>query len=149
MELVQISGVDDTNRSTEAFIHDRGGLKIVEKLLTDGRQEAVSDVTIHLLGTDSSAQVLARSVAQDESQQVFRASLVGKNRSSGHVECDSIIMGRAQIRSIPELTAESAEALLTHEAAIGKIAGDQLIKLMTLGLNEQEAVDTILAGFLR
>jgi len=149
MEMVQIRGVDDTIRSTEAFIHDNGGLKIVERLLTDGQQKAQSNVTIHLIGADSSGQVLSRSVAQDESQQVFRASLVGKNRSTGHVECDSIIMGNAQIRSIPELTAESAEAVLTHEAAIGRIAGDQLIKLMTLGLDEQEAVDTILAGFLR
>lgn len=149
MEMVQIKGVDHTERKTEAFIHDKGGLKVVEKLLTDGKQAAVSDLTVQLIGADSSAQILARSVAQDESQQIFRAALVGKNRSNGHVECDSIIMGKAQIRSVPELTAESAEAVLTHEAAIGRIAGDQLIKLMTLGLDEQEAVDTILAGFLR
>lgn len=149
MEMVQIRGVDDTIRNTEAFIHDNGGLKIVERLLTDGQQKAVSNVTINLIGADSSGQVLSRSVAQDDSRQVFRATLVGQNRSSGHVECDSIIMGSAQIRSIPELTAESADAVLTHEAAIGRIAGDQLIKLMTLGLDEQEAVDTILAGFLR
>jgi Fe-S cluster assembly scaffold protein SufB len=149
MEMVQIRGVDETKRTTEAFIHEKGSLKVVEKLLTDGRQEAISDITIHLIGADSSAQVLARSVAQDESQQLFRAALVGKNRSNGHVECDSIIMGHAQIRSVPELTAESAEAMLTHEAAIGRIAGDQLIKLMTLGLDEQEAINTILAGFLR
>jgi Fe-S cluster assembly scaffold protein SufB len=149
MEMVQIRGVDNTIRNTEAHIHKNGGLKIIERLLTDGKQEAVSNVTINLVGADSSGQVLSRSVAQDESQQVFRASLVGKNRSTGHVECDSIIMGQAQIRSIPELTAESAEASLTHEAAIGRLAGDQLIKLMTLGLDEQEAIDTILAGFLR
>lgn len=149
MEMVQIRGVDDTVRTTEAFIHENGGLKIVERLLTDGQQKAVSKVTIHLLGADSSGQVLSRSVAQDESQQVFRASLVGKNRCTGHVECDAIIMGSAQIRAIPELNAESAEAVLTHEAAIGRIAGDQLIKLMTLGLDEKEAIDTILAGFLR
>jgi len=149
MEMVQIRGVDDTIRTTEAFIHDKGGLKVVERLLTDGRQKAVSNITIHLIGADSSGQVLSRSVAQDESQQVFRASLVGKNRATGHVECDSIIMGNAQIRAVPELNAESAEAVLTHEAAIGRIAGDQLIKLMTLGLDEKEAIDTILAGFLR
>jgi Fe-S cluster assembly scaffold protein SufB len=149
MEMVQIKGVDNTVRNTEAFLHENSGLKIIERLLTDGRQEAVSNVTINLIGADSSGQVLSRSVAQDESKQVFRALLVGKNRSTGHVECDSIIMGSAQIRSIPELTAESAEAMLTHEAAIGRIAGDQLIKLMTLGLDEQQAVDTILTGFLR
>ncbi|NLV16537.1 MAG: SufD family Fe-S cluster assembly protein [Syntrophomonadaceae bacterium] len=149
MEMVQIKGVDNTVRNTDAFIHDRGALKIIERLLTHGEQEAVSNVTLNLLGLDASGQVLSRTVAQDNSNQLFKAALVGKNRCSGHVECDSIIMGAAQIRAIPGLTAESAEAVLTHEAAIGRIAGDQLIKLMTLGLDEQEAIDTILAAFLR
>ncbi|MGE5396933.1 MAG: SufB/SufD family protein [Chitinophagales bacterium] len=149
MELVQIKGVDNTRRVTRAFIHDKAGIKIIEKLLTHGNQEAVSSITLELLGQDSSAQVLARSIAQEQSHQVFQAALVGKSRCNGHVECDSIIMDQAQIRSIPELTAESAEAVLTHEAAIGRIAGDQLIKLMTLGLSENEAIERIISGFLR
>ncbi len=149
MEMVQIKGVDNTKRITEAFIQEKGSLKIIERLLTHGKQEAISEVTINLLGADSSGRVLSRSVAQDESRQLFRAGLVGSNRCNGHVECDSIIMGNARIRSVPELTAESAEAILTHEAAIGRIAGDQLIKLMTLGMDEQQAVDAILAAFLR
>lgn len=149
MELIQIKGVDNTIRKTEAFIGKRGGLKMVEKLLTHEQQEAESEIKIHLSGIDSHARVLSRSVAQDTSRQVFKAALIGHNRCTGHVECDAIIMGEAYIRSIPELTAESADAVLTHEAAIGRIAGDQLVKLMTLGLDEKEAVETILDGFLR
>jgi len=149
MELTQIRGVDSTIRNTQAFVQDRAGLKMVEKLLTHNEQGAESDIRVHLVGQDSSAQILARSVAQDRSRQVFRASLIGQNRCSGHVECDSIIMDQAEIRSIPELNAEHPEAVLTHEAAIGRIAGEQLIKLMTLGLDEKQAVETILNGFLR
>ncbi|ADI02317.1 SufB/SufD family protein [Syntrophothermus lipocalidus] len=149
MELVQIRGVDHTRRVTTAYIYDRGSLKIVEKLLTHRDQEAESTIEIHLVGTGGVAQVISRSVAQESSRQEFRAALIGKARSNGHVECDAIIMDRAQIRSVPELVAENAEAVLTHEAAIGRIAGEQLIKLMSLGLTEQEAVDAILSGFLR
>jgi Fe-S cluster assembly scaffold protein SufB len=149
MEMVQIRGVDNTHRKTRGYVHEHGGLKIIERLLTHGEQEAQSDVNIEMLGLDSQAQVLARSVAQDHSHQILRAALTGKERCNGHVECDSILMGKAQIQSIPELNAESSEAVLTHEAAIGRIAGDQLIKLMTLGLSEKEAVDTIINGFLR
>ncbi|NLU50979.1 MAG: SufD family Fe-S cluster assembly protein [Syntrophomonadaceae bacterium] len=149
MEMVQIKGVDDTRRTTTAYVYDQGNLKIIEKLLTHGNQEAESEIEINLVGTDSTAQVISRSVAQDGSRQEFKAALIGKERCNGHVECDAIIMGNAQIRSVPELVAESAEAILTHEAAIGKIAGEQLIKLMSLGLTEKEAVDTILSGFLR
>ncbi|MCR4400538.1 MAG: SufD family Fe-S cluster assembly protein [Syntrophomonadaceae bacterium] len=149
MEMVQVKGVDDTTRNTTAYVYEGGSLKIIERLLTHGTQQAVSAVEIHLVGRDSSGQVLSRSVAQDSSHQEFRAVLVGKERSVGHVECDSIIMGDARIRSVPELIAESGEAVLTHEAAIGRIAGEQLIKLMTLGLGEAEAVETILSRFLR
>ena len=130
MEMIQLKGVDDTRRVTRASVHDKGNLKIVEKLLTHGEQKAESEIEINLVGLDGTAQVISRSVGQDKSCQVFRAKLIGKARSNGHAECDAIIMGNAQIHSVPELVAES-ETALTHEAAIGKIAGEQLIKLMS------------------
>lgn len=149
MEMVQIKGVNDTVRSTVAHIHARGNLKIIERLLTQGEQKAESDITIYMEGPGASAQVLSRAVAQGDSYQLFKAALVGQDVCIGHVECDAILMDRARIRSVPEIQAEDAEAVLTHEAAIGKIAGEQLVKLMSLGLSESEAVDTILEGFLR
>lgn len=149
MEMVQIEGVDDTLRTTVAHVGEKANLKIIERLLTQGEQEAESDIQIYIEGQDGNAQILSRSVAQEKSRQVFRAALIGKTACSGHVECDSIIMGQARIQSIPQLDAEDAEAVLTHEAAIGKIAGEQLIKLMSMGLTEQEAIDLIIEGFLR
>jgi len=149
MEMVQIKGVDDTIRSTIAYVQEKGNLKVVERLLTHGQQKAESDIRVEIEGQGAAAQILSRSVAQDDSYQLFKAALVGKNECTGHVECDAILMDKAQIRSIPQLEAEDANAVLTHEAAIGKIAGEQLIKLMSLGLSEQEAIDTILEGFLR
>lgn len=149
LEMVQIKGVDDTMRSTVAHVQEKGNLKIIERLLTQGVQRAESDIEIIIEGKGGAAQVLSRAVAQESSYQLFRAALVGKTACLGHVECDAIIMDKARIKSIPELMAEDAEAVLTHEAAIGKIAGEQLIKLMSLGLTEQEAVDAILDGFLK
>ncbi len=149
MEMVQIKGVNDTVRSTVAHIHARGNLKIIERLLTQGDQKAESDITIYMEGPGASAQVLSRAVAQGDSYQLFKAALVGRDACIGHVECDAILMDQARIRSVPEIQAEDAEAVLTHEAAIGKIAGEQLVKLMSLGLSESEAIDTILEGFLR
>lgn len=149
LELVQIKGIDHTMRVTEAELHPRASIKIIERLLTHGDQKAESDIVINLSGEDSNAQVIARSVAQEESFQVFKAVLKGQRRCRGHLECDSIIMDRAVVSASPQLYAEHADAELTHEAAIGRIAGDQLLKLMTMGLSEEEAVDTILSGFLR
>ncbi len=149
MEMVQIKGVNDTIRKTTAHIQARGNLKITERLLTQADQNAESDITIYMEGAGASAQILSRAVAQGTSYQLFKAALVGRAASAGHVECDAILMDKARIRSVPEIQAEDAEAVLTHEAAIGKIAGEQLIKLMSLGLSEGEAVDTILEGFLR
>lgn len=149
LEMVQIKGVDDTIRDTKAYVHEKGNLKIVERLLTQGEQRAESDIEIYIEGDGGAAQVLSRSVAQGNSYQLFRAALIGRTACLGHVECDAIIMDKARIKSIPELMAEDAEAVLTHEAAIGKIAGEQLIKLMSLGLTEKEAVDAILEGFLK
>jgi Fe-S cluster assembly scaffold protein SufB len=149
LELVQIKGVDSTFRTTTAVLEKKAQLITVEKLLTHGKQKAESEMVIELRGEESSAQIISRSVAQDVSEQVFCPRLVAYNRGRGHVECDSIIMDGAKIRSVPEISAQHAEAELTHEAAIGKIAGEQLLKLMSLGLTEKEAVDAILHGFLR
>jgi Fe-S cluster assembly scaffold protein SufB len=149
LEMVQIKGVDDTVRSTVAHVHKKGNIKIIERLLTQGEQKAESDIRILMEGTGGTAQVISRAVAQGNSFQLFRAALIGKAPCLGHVECDAILMDNARIRSIPELQAENADAVLTHEAAIGKIAGEQLMKLMSLGLTEDEAVNTILEGFLR
>ena len=149
MELVQIRGFDDTYRKTMGYMEDKAYLKIVERLLTHNEQKAQSEIEINIEGQDASAQILSRSVAQDSSYQVFKAAMIGKAACTGHVECDSIIMGNAVIKAIPYLVAENSEAVLTHEAAIGKIAGEQLIKLMSLGLTETEAVNTIIDGFLR
>lgn len=149
LEMIQIKGVNDTVRSTVAYVHEKGNLKITERLLTQADQKAESDIEIHLEGNGGGAQVLSRGVAQGQSYQLFRAALIGQAAAMGHVECDAILMDNARIRSIPEIQAENAEAVLTHEAAIGKIAGEQLVKLMSLGLTEKEAVDTILEGFLR
>jgi len=148
LELVQIRGVDDTNRQTEAVIHAKGHLFVSERLLTHGDQTAVSTVEVKLYGEESTARIVSRSVAQGNSRQIFQPRLIAYAKGRGHVECDSIIMDSATIRSVPEIWAESAAAELVHEAAIGKIAGDQLLKLMALGLTESEAQEAIIAGFL-
>ena len=149
IETVQIMGVDDTIRITVAHVHEKGSIKVVERLLTHGDQHAESDIKIIIEGKGGSGQILSRSVAKGNSSQVFRAALIGQTECLGHVECDAIIMDKAIIKAVPELIAEDSEAVLTHEAAIGKIAGEQLIKLMSLGLTEDQAVDTILEGFLK
>ena len=149
LELVQIRGVDDTIRETEARIEAGGNLLMYERLLTHGEQSARSDMEVKLMGDASAARIISRSVAQGTSNQVFKPRLIAYGRGKGHVECDSIIMDNAVVRSVPEIWAENAEAELVHEAAIGKIAGDQLIKLMTLGLSEEEAEEAIINGFLK
>lgn len=149
MELVQISGVDNTKRDTEARLHKNAHLLLTERMLTDGSQLAESKVQVELLGPDSSVRIISRSVGRDNSRQIFYPRVVGLNRCRGHVQCDSIIMHEAQISSIPAIAAHHADAQLIHEAAIGKIAGEQLIKLMSMGLSESEAEETILKGFLK
>ena len=148
METVQIRGIDSTVRKTKIVCGKDAEAVITERLLTHGKQHAESDMEIELNGEDSRGRVISRSVAQDESKQVFHPVVVGNDKCFGHVQCDSIIMGKATIESIPAITANSTEAQLIHEAAIGKIAGDQLLKLQTLGLTEEEAEDRILKGFL-
>lgn len=149
MEMVQISGVDDTIRETAIDIAKGGKLIITERLMTDGRQNAESIVNVELNGDDSSARVMSRSVAKNDSKQHFHMSLIGRSNCRGHIQCDSIIMDNAHVSSTPMIAAEHSDAQLIHEAAIGKIAGDQLLKLMSLGLSEEDAEDTILKGFLK
>ena len=148
MDTVQIRGVDSTKRYTKIVCGKGAEAVITERLLTHGTQTADSDMVIELNGEDAKGRVISRSVAQDQSSQVFRPCVVGNARCFGHVQCDSIIMGQAKISSVPEIAANDTEAQLIHEAAIGKIAGDQLLKLETLGLTEEEAEDRILKGFL-
>jgi len=148
LEMVQIRGVDRTVRDTVVVLHDNARLIVTERLLTYLDQDAESIIAVELKGNDSSAQIISRSVAQDNSRQVFHLSLRGHARCRGHIQCDSIIMDNAKVSSIPEILAYHSDAELIHEAAIGKIASDQLTKLMTLGLTEKEAEDTVLQGFL-
>ena len=149
MDTIQIRGIDSTKRYTKIVVGAGGEGVITEKLLTHGRQTAESEMDIVLAGEDASGRVISRSVAQDESRQVFYPRMIGEARCFGHVQCDSILMGNAKIKSIPAIAAESPDAQLIHEAAIGRIAGDQILKLMTLGLTEEEAEEKILDGFLQ
>lgn len=149
LELVQIRGVDDTHRLSKASVKTGASLKFVERVMTHDEQKASSEIDVNIEGRGATAQVFSRSVAKDKSLQIFQAVLRGQTECMGHVECDAIIMDHARIQALPQLVAEDSNAVLTHEAAIGKIAGEQLIKLMSLGLNEAEAVNTILEGFLR
>ena len=149
MEMVQIKGVDSTKRSTKADLAAGARLVIRERLLTHGTQYAESQFVVNLNGNDSSANVISRSVAKEDSKQVFIAEINGNAKCAGHSECDAIIMDNAKIGAIPKITANHVEAALIHEAAIGKIAGEQIVKLMTLGLTEEEAVAQIVNGFLK
>ena len=149
METTQIKGVDSTVRTTSAKLGPRATLIIREKVMTHGHQLAKSDFTVDLDGDGCHTNVISRSVAQDQSVQVFYPKMTGNTKCFGHVQCDSIIMGNAKISSIPAIAANHVDAQLIHEAAIGRIAGDQILKLMTLGLTEQEAEEKILDGFLQ
>ena len=149
MEMVQIKGVDSTVRRTEMDLAAGAKVVIKERLLTHGSQTAISEISAHLNGEGSSANIISRSVAKDDSYHKFVSRLFGNAACSGHSECDSIIMGNARIQAVPEIDAECTDAALIHEAAIGKIAGDQIIKLMTLGLTEAEAEAQIVNGFLK
>ena len=149
MEMVQIEGVDSTNRTNCAELAAGAKLIVRERLLTHGSQNAESTYIVNLNGEDSSADVVSRSVAKDTSKQTFNSKIVGNAKCSGHTECDAIIMDDAKIFAIPGLIANNIDAALIHEAAIGKIAGEQIVKLMTLGLTEEEADAQIVNGFLK
>ena len=149
MDTVQIKGVDSTERITKSDLSDNATLVIKEKIMTHGNQYAKTDFEVNLNGVDCGANVISRSVAKDKSHQVFLSKINGNNRCNGHTECDAILMDEGSVTAIPEITANHLEASLIHEAAIGKIAGEQIIKLMTLGLTEEEAEAQIVNGFLK
>ena len=149
METAQIKGVDSTDRTTKAKLAEGATLIVHEKIMTHGNQFAKTYFEVDLDGEDCGTHVVSRSVAKDSSKQIFISHVNGNNRSSGHTECDAIIMDDATVSAIPEIQANHPEASLIHEAAIGKIAGEQLIKLMTLGLTEKEAEEQIIGGFLK
>lgn len=148
MEMTQIKGVDSTIRDTVAEVAAGGECIINEKLMTDGKQLAESNMEIILKGPGATGRVVSRSVARGDSVQVFRPCMTGQADCFGHVQCDSIIMDEAKVKSIPAIDAQSVDAQLIHEAAIGRIAGDQILKLLTLGLTPEEAEEKILEGFL-
>ena len=149
MEMVQIKGVDSTIRDSKAHLKAGAKLIITERLLTHGDQYARSDMDVYLDGEDASAQIISRSVAKDRSKQIFHPNAIGNAKCRAHVQCDSIIMDNAMVSSVPAITANSADAQIVHEAAIGRINNDQLIKLMTFGMNEEEAEEVIISGFLK
>ena len=149
MEMVQIKGVDDTTRTTRAELKAGAKLVVRERLMTHEKQRAISYYAVELNGDGASADVVSRSVARDDSCQRFDAKILGNAPCQGHTECDSIIMDRGRILAVPGLEANCVDAALVHEAAIGKIAGEQLMKLMTLGLTEAEAEEQIINGFLK
>ena len=149
MEMVQIKGVDSTVRTTKAELAAGATMTVRERLMTHGEQSATRVYEVQLNGEGSSTDVISRSVAKDNSEQIFEAASIGNTKCSGHAECDAIIMDNAHVVAVPKLDAKNVDAALIHEAAIGKIAGDQLIKLMSLGLTEAEAEEQIIGGFLR
>ncbi len=149
METTQIKGVDSTKRKTDAILKAKSTLIIHEKIMTHGSQFAETEFTVDLQGDDCGTHVVSRSVAKDDSRQLFISDVTGNSRCSGHTECDAIIMDNASVVAVPKIVANNTEASLIHEAAIGKIAGEQLIKLMTLGLDEKQAEEEIINGFLK
>lgn len=149
MDTVQIKGVDSTERITKAKLADDAKLIVKEKIMTHGKQFAKTDFVVDLNGTGSVADVVSRSVAKGESRQSFLSTINGNAECMGHTECDAILMDNGSVSAVPALTANHLEASLIHEAAIGKIAGEQIIKLMTLGLTEEEAEAQIVNGFLK
>lgn len=149
METVQIRGIDSTDRITNAILKDGAKIVINEKLMTHGKQYAKTSFNVELNGKETSANVVSRAVAKDDSSQLFLAKMIGNNACAAHSECDAIIMDNAKISAIPEITANHLDAQMIHEAAIGKIAGEQIVKLMTLGLTEEEAEAQIVNGFLK
>lgn len=148
METTQIKGIDSTVRSTRGTLEAGANLVVKEKIYTHGKQIATTDFDVELIGDGAGADVVSRSVAAGQSKQEFLSRIVGKAKCHGHTECDAIIMDEAHVTATPCLTAECIDAELIHEAAIGKIAGEQLIKLMTLGLDEKQAEEQIIKGFL-
>ena len=149
METTQIKGVDSTIRETNGYLSENSNLIVKERIMTHGNQTAKTIFNVELNGKNSSTHVASRSIAKDTSIQEFVSNVNGNELCFGHVECDAIIMDNAKVISTPKIVANNINANLVHEAAIGKIAGEQLIKLMTLGLTEKEAEEHIISGFLK
>ena len=149
MDTTQIKGVDDTNRVTKAMLDSDATLVITEKILTSNDQVAKTEFEVELNGENASTHVTSRSVATDNSYQEFVSNITGNTKCYAHVECDAIIKGKGKVKAVPEIYAKNIDANLIHEAAIGKIAGEQLMKLMSLGLSEKEAEEVIINGFLK
>ena len=149
METSQIGGVTDSKRVTNGVVKEGGRLVIHERLLTEKEQKAYSEFSVDMIGDDSSVDLVSRSVAKDASHQDFKAVIYGNAKCSGHSECDAIITGHGTVSATPQLDANNLDASLIHEAAIGKIAGEELLKLRTFGLTEEEAEERIIKGFLR
>ena len=149
MDTTQTKGVDDTIRTTKAELADNTTLVITEKILTSKDQFAKTEFTVNLNGENASTHVTSRSVATDSSYQEFLSNITGNTKCYAHVECDAILKEKGKVKAIPEIYAKNIDANLIHEAAIGKIAGEQLMKLMSLGLTEKEAEDVIIKGFLK
>lgn len=148
MDTAQIKGVDSTVRETNVSLAEGAKLYVLEKLMTDGEQKAESNIEVCLEGSGSSAQIVSRSVCKDHSAQTFHPKAVGRNKCHAHIQCDSIIMDQAHVGSIPEIQAEHVDAAIIHEAAIGRINDEQLLKLRTLGMTEAEAENVIIENFL-
>ena len=149
MNTTQIKGVDSTDRITKATLEAGASVVVSEKIMTHGKQYARTEFQVDLNGEGSSAHVVSRSVAKDQSHQIFDSLINGNSKCAGHTECDAIVMDDATVSAIPRINANNVEAALVHEAVIGKIAGEQLIKFMTLGLSEKEAEEQIVSGFLK
>lgn len=148
METTQLGGVTSTRRETTATVGEDAKLYVREKLLTAGTENAVSVFTVRLAGKNSTCDIVSRSVARDDSRQEFVSDVIGENACFGHVECDAILLDGARVVSTPKIDAAHPDASLVHEAAVGKIAGEQLVKLMSLGLDEKQAEDAVIKGFL-
>ena len=149
MDTIQLGGVDSTVRTTRATLAARARLLIRERLLTDGDEQARTEFEVDIDGEDAGVDLISRSVAKGRSHQEYHSVIRGNNRCTGHSECDAILVGSGTVNAAPELWAGHTDAALIHEAAIGKIAGEQILKLRTLGLTEQEAEEKIIAGFLK
>lgn len=149
MDTVQLGGVDSTVRKTTAKLAARAKLVVRERLMTDGEDRAETDFAVEMNGEDSAVDLVSRSVARGNSYQEFRSAIYGNNRCTGHSECDAILADHGRVNASPALEASHLDAALIHEAAIGKIAGEQILKLQTLGLTEEEAEEKIISGFLK
>jgi len=149
MDTTQIKGVDDAVRETIVYLHDNAKAIIKEKIMSAENQKAVSKVNVFLEGENSSAQVISKSVSRDNSHLSFFTEMTGKNKCKGHIQCDSIIMDNARVESTPKISAMDSQAELIHEAAIGRIESDQLTKLMTLGIEQNDAEKIIIDSFLK